>query len=145
MIPVVLRLEAVLVLIAAGGLVFPIPVRRSRRVFADVSEPAGPDPAAEPALRNGSRARAVARRGARIADCLPWLSTCLVRAMAGALLLGRRRIREAVIRFGVRKHHGRMEAHAWLLPGPEILLGGEDAAALAPIADLGRHAASGKA
>lgn len=142
MISFILHLEAALALSLAWVLVFVLPLRRTRTLFGGFSAPAG-STVADP--RGLFRARAVARRLARVADRLPWRSTCLVRAMAGALLLARRRIPGACIRFGVRKENGQLDAHAWLLLGSEILLGGEDAAAFTPLADLGPRTGGGPA
>lgn len=129
-----LRIETGLALALAWGLVFLVPLRWTRRLFGGVTGPAGAGPAvAGPTL---VRARAVAGRVARVAAALPWRSTCLVRAVAGQLLLVRRGIRGGIIRFGVRKRAGAFEAHAWLLLGGTILLGAGEADTFVPIADL---------
>lgn len=137
MIAAILRLEAVLALVLARILVFSFPWRWTVALMGRFAPPAGSDASPDP--RDAWRARAVARRLRGVADRLPWHSTCLVRAVAGALLLARRRIPGSGIRFGVRKENGRLSAHAWLLLGPEILLGGEEAGAHVPLADLARR------
>jgi hypothetical protein len=83
-----------------------------------------------------ARARAMAVRTRRVAEALPWHSTCLAQAVAGRLLLARRGIRGGAIRFGVRKADGDLQAHAWLILGGTILMGGEEAGAYVPLADL---------
>jgi len=56
---------------------------------------------------------------------LPWRADCLVQALAGQRMLMRRRI-ASEIRVGTTKHDdGRFEAHAWLVCGPQVLLGGD--------------------
>jgi hypothetical protein len=125
-----LQLETVLVLILAWVIVFLF----TRRLAAWIKRPGGEAPLVSTAIRH--RAAAVCARLQRVARRLPWHSTCLVLAMAGMLLLRRRGIVGAVIRFGVRKRNGVLEAHAWLLLGDTILLGGEEIDSYAPLADL---------
>lgn len=127
------RVEAAFALILGWALVFLLPSRWTAQLFGGVSAPAD-GPAV--GLRDVARARAVARRIERTARRLPWTSTCLVQAIACALLLRRRRIGGARIRLGLRKSGERLEAHAWLLLGSEILLGGAAAEGYAPLADL---------
>jgi hypothetical protein len=56
---------------------------------------------------------------------IPWRADCLVQALAGQRMLIRRRI-ASEIRIGTTKHDdGRFEAHAWLVCGPQVLLGGD--------------------
>ncbi|WP_051341213.1 lasso peptide biosynthesis B2 protein [Azospirillum halopraeferens] len=139
MIAFALRIETALALVLALALVFAMPLRRAQALFGRFSAPDdAPFAAADADAAAAARARGVARRVVAVAARLPWHSTCLVRAVAGALLLARRGIRGARIRFGVRKEQGRLEAHAWLLLGTEVLLGGEGAGAYTPLADLGR-------
>lgn len=126
------RIETVLALALAWVLVFVVPLRRTQALLRRLSAPA----TATCADRSDS-ACAVARRVVWIADRLPWHSTCLVRAIAGFLLLARRRVGGVSIRIGVRRAEGRIDAHAWLLRGAEILLGGGETDTYAPLADLG--------
>lgn len=92
---------------------------------------------AEVAARVASRIPAVsdskaAESGARIAFAirrtalrLPWRADCLVQALAGQALLLRRGIASSIA-VGTAKHpDGRFESHAWLLYGPEVILGGD--------------------
>lgn len=137
-----LRLETWLALTLAWGLVFLLPLRLTLRLLGGFERPdlASPSlPVASPVL---VRARAVCARLERIAPRLPWHSTCLVRAVAGILLLRRRGINEATIRLGVRKNGAALEAHAWLLLGGAILLGGSEAEEYTPLADLSQRAQS---
>lgn len=128
-------LETGLALVLAWILVFMVPLRRTQRLFGATIEP-GFDGTTLP---NPEMARAygLARRVIFVARRLPWRSTCLVRAVAGGLLLRRRGIMGAVIRFGVKREAGAVTAHAWLLLNGEILLGGEEAADYVPLADMG--------
>jgi hypothetical protein len=126
-------LETWLALATAWVLVFLLPFRVTARLAGGI----GPSSAGVlPAPASLRRARDVARRISRIAPRFPGRTTCLVRALAGWLLLRRRGIR-AAIRFGVRKTSTGIDAHAWLLMGEEILLGGEEAIGFSPMADMG--------
>jgi hypothetical protein len=81
-------------------------------------------------------ARAVAialRRGARR---LPWHSSCLARALAGRMMLARRRIPSTIV-FGVAGG-GQLRAHAWLVAGDGMVCGGREADAFTPIAAFRR-------
>ncbi len=134
-------LEAVLALALAWVLVFLVPLRLTRRLFGIVTAPGAgaaamcPPPAHAPA-QAVAPAQALARRVLRVVAALPWRPTCLVRAVAVQLMLIRRGIRGGVIRLGVRKREGALEAHAWLILGDAILTGAEDAPGFTPLADL---------
>jgi hypothetical protein len=130
-----LRAEALLVLVLALPLVYMLPPRWLQDRLGGFAVPASASGDAHVDL---ACARDITRRLARIADRLPWKSTCLVRATAGMLLLARRRVAGGRIRLGVRKNDGRLEAHAWLMLGPTILLGGDEADGFTPIADFTR-------
>jgi hypothetical protein len=71
---------------------------------------------------------------------LPWHSTCLVRAVAGRLMLLRRGISSALI-LGVATSNGQTRAHAWLLAGGGTVCGGEDAPEFSPIVAFRSEAA----
>lgn len=130
-----LALEPGLALVLSALLVHGLPLRWTIRRFGGLAAPAG-DPGGI-VVADVAEARRMTRRLRRVADRLPWRSTCLVRALAGAMLLRRRGITGATIRLGVRKTADKLEAHAWLLFGPEALLGGEEAVGFTPLADLG--------
>ena len=143
---ILLRIETALALHLAWVLVFVVPLRITGRLFGAVESPRNSGEAANvPHGRSFDRAKDMARRLRRVADRLPWHSTCLVRAVAGQMLLTRRGIPGGSIRFGVRKQDGKLEAHAWLLLGGVALIGGEEADGYLPLADLGHGSpASGR-
>ncbi len=135
---ILLRIETAIALHVAWVLVFVVPLRVTRRLFGAMEAPGDGDGAmAPPQGKPFERAKDMARRLRRVADRLPWHSTCLVRAVAGQMLLTRRGIGGGSIRFGVRKQDGKLEAHAWLLLGGVALIGGEEAEGYLPLADLG--------
>lgn len=133
---VVLFCETILALSCAWVLVFVMPFRWTRRLFGSVEASANlKTPEILPVQL--TRAHAVAQRLRRVADWLPWHSTCLVRAIAGRMLLARRGLRGSVIRFGVKiEAGGQVAAHAWLIFGPVTLLGEDEAVDFQPLADL---------
>jgi hypothetical protein len=106
---------------------------------------------ADAAARVGRRSPAVpeseaADRAARIAFVirrtavrLPWRADCLVQALAGQAMLLRRGI-SSTIAVGTARHpDGRFEAHAWLVQGTAVILGG-DIARFEPLLDPGADA-----
>lgn len=131
-----LQVETALALVLAWIMVFLLPrgwlaSLGSFRHSSEGGAGTNPDP------RTLARARGVAGRVHRTAARLPWHSTCLVQAVAGTLLLRRRGIGGWTIRFGVRKQRGNLEAHAWLLLGTAILLGGHEVdKGYVPLADM---------
>ncbi len=126
--------EVFLALAVAWLLVFVLPFRLLSRRLG--TAPPTAEHAKAPPPRNLEAARALSRRIVRLAPRFPGKTTCLVRAAAGWLLLARRGV-PCVVRFGVRKSDGVLEAHAWLLVGDHEVLGGEGAQGFVPIADLG--------
>lgn len=134
MLEILARVEAAASLVVAAALVFLTPFRWTARLFGRVSPPVGE--AAPIDEQNLRRALAATRRLKRVADRLPWTSTCLVRALAGRMLLARRGLRGGTVRFGVAKCDGRLSAHAWLVFGNVILIGGDTTTSFAPLADL---------
>lgn len=67
---------------------------------------------------------------------LPWESSCLVRALAAALMLRRRRLPAALF-LGVAKEEGNKDkfaAHAWLISGGACLTGDAGRTDYSPIA-----------
>lgn len=127
-----LTLETALALGLAWILVFVLPLRWAKALFGPPQAVAG----APPSDFAHRRAAGVAGRIGRLSPLLPWRCSCLVQAIGGSLLLARRGIGGTVIRFGVRKNDGKLEAHAWLLLGETILLGGAGAADFTPLADF---------
>lgn len=70
----------------------------------------------------------------RVALRLPWRADCLVQALAGQAMLLRRGI-ASTIAVGTGRHpDGRFEAHAWLVCGEQVILGG-DVSRFAPLID----------
>lgn len=130
------RVETVSVLMVAWILVFVLPFRWGRRLFGSVGAPADQDASIGEA--DLKRARMLARRLNRIADRLPWTSTCLVRALAGRMLLAHRGLHGGRVRFGVRREGDGLAAHAWLILGPVVLLGDNVEEDYKPLADLSR-------
>lgn len=130
-----LTLETVLALTLAWGAVFLLPFRWTQMLLGRAYPAGAVIPISEPPQM--SRALWVGIRVRRTADRLPWHSTCLVRAIAGQLLLKRRGIHGGLIRLGVKKEDGTLAAHAWLIYGPQILLGGDEAEAYTPLSDIG--------
>lgn len=52
-------------------------------------------------------------------------ATCLTQALAGQYLMARHNCR-SIVRIGIeRENHGNMKAHAWLLSGGFVVLGGK--------------------
>lgn len=77
----------------------------------------------------------VRRAVLRIADRLPWHSSCLVRALAARMMLRRRHL-PSVLQFGVGRRPTELSAHAWVRCGEIDVVGAETAADFAPIAAL---------
>lgn len=64
---------------------------------------------------------------------LPWPSSCLTLACAGAMMLRRRQI-PYTLYLGARVHRERLEAHAWLRSGSVTVTGGDGESAYAVVA-----------
>jgi hypothetical protein len=131
------RLEATLALCVAWLLVFRLPFRLTARLFGGVSPDPGPalaglDAPPEPVL---ARARGVGRAVDAVSTRLPWASTCLVRCVAGRMMLTCRGIAGHIV-FGVAKDGAALTAHAWLVVGGEPVIGGGEAAGFTPCACL---------
>jgi hypothetical protein len=124
--------ETVLMLGIAWLLVFALPFRWTARWFGGAVAPSSRTMLSEKRMAN---ARYVTRRLERVAEHMPWRTTCLVRAIAGALLLWRRGT-PTTIRLGVNRADGGLSAHAWLLAGDAIVLGADNAPAFHPLADF---------
>nr|WP_269147142.1 lasso peptide biosynthesis B2 protein [Rhodospirillum rubrum] len=94
-------------------------------------------PMTDPAADTSGRAQATAIRAALIsaASRLPWTSTCLMRALAGRLMLRRRRLPSLTF-LGLRTPRGPEEdpAHAWLLSLGIDITGGAIAGDYKPLA-----------
>ena len=72
-----------------------------------------------------------------VAGHAPWASTCLMRALAGHVLLRRRGI-SSVLTLGVATTgtSGTIVAHAWLRCGESVLIGGRGTHHFAPLASF---------
>lgn len=111
-------LEAVMALAFTRVAVAWLPLRVSTRLVGLRDQGAGGQGLAAPEIagRVGWAVRAAAAR-------LPWHSTCLVQAMAAALLLRRRSV-PATLSLGVaRDQEAQLSAHAWLSCGDLVLTG----------------------
>jgi hypothetical protein len=129
------QIEAAMALALAWVLVFVVPFRWTVLLFGAAVTP-GQVEAADISSADIARALGVAQLVNRMDRRLPWHNTCLVRALAGRLLLARRGLRGGIVRLGVSSKEGRISAHAWLMMGATILLGGAEAAGFEPLADI---------
>jgi hypothetical protein len=74
----------------------------------------------------------------RVAMRLPWRADCLVQALAGQTMLLRRGIASTIAVGTARSPDSAFEAHAWLVRGTQVILGG-DIARFAPLLDPLAH------
>jgi hypothetical protein len=126
--------EAMAALVAAQVCMRGLPFHRLGWLTGPVSRmpPDGP-----PASRSADpRARAIASALRRGAARLPFHSSCLARALAGRMMLARRRMPSTIV-FGVAGG-GELRAHAWLVAGDGMVCGGREAGAFTPIAAFRR-------
>ena len=56
---------------------------------------------------------------------VPWRADCLVQALAGQRWLLKDRIESKIVIGTAKKQDGAFEAHAWLLQGANVILGGD--------------------
>jgi len=78
--------------------------------------------------RNGTKAAEIGWAVSAAAARVPWRSTCLIQALAGARMLRRRSI-HATLHLGTARNptnKSKLEAHAWLRCGDTILIGRHD-------------------
>lgn len=106
-------------LVAARLAVWFVPFRRLATGLGDkMAESPAEDIEAQraAAARIGWAVRALGRR-------LPWMSQCLVQAVAATWMLQRRRI-PSTLYFGLAKDTGgELQAHAWVRSGTQVLTG----------------------
>jgi hypothetical protein len=117
------RVAAAAVLLAAARAALRlVPFRLIVRA-AGLGEPRS---AADVAGAEAARAAEISDAVGSAASRLPWNSTCLARAVAGAVLLRWHRL-PAVLHLGVLRDgpSGQITAHAWLTCGSHVLTGGE--------------------
>lgn len=92
-----------------------------------------------PAASDSGTAESCARIGfiiPRAALRLPWRADCLVQALAGQAMLLRRGTASTIAVGTARHPDSSLEAHAWLLCGSEVILGG-DISRFGPLLDPG--------
>ena len=92
-----------------------------------------------PALADSTAAERCGRVGfaiSRTALRLPWRADCLVQVLAGQAMLRRRGIASTITVGTARHPDGRFEAHAWLVRGTAVILGG-DISRFEPLLDPG--------
>ena len=126
-----ISVEAVIALGVARLLVLTVPIRWiTRRLERQATLPhAQPGEAGDVIREVGWAVRAAAPK-------TPWDSACLVQALAGKWMLGRRGL-DSAIRLGVAKDaDGNLQAHAWLCAGDTILTGGAQVPRFEPLGDL---------
>ena len=145
-----LKLEATLALFLAWIIVFILPSGWASKPFlatptttapvttAPVTTTPLPDAATR--ARNRSRANAAARRLEQLSPAMPFATTCLVLAIAGAMLLRRRGMKDFSIQLGVRKAETGLEAHAWLIHDGKVILGGASMEGFTPLTATPPHA-----
>jgi hypothetical protein len=134
-------LEAIGALVLAYGMVRTVPFSLLRRLFgsavsARTNEHADRPPTDLFAIELRKAIASGARR-------LPWSSTCLMRALAGQLMLSRRGQGGEVV-FGVLPGGGAFRAHAWLIAGGGTVCGGSEALDFSPIAAFRKESGPAK-
>jgi hypothetical protein len=92
-------------------------------------EPAPSAVRRSPASRVGQTIASAAAR-------LPGNSSCLAQAIAGRLMLRRRRVSSQIV-LGVNMVDGSLQAHAWLVAQGGIVCGGQTADRYVPLAAFG--------
>lgn len=122
--------EAFWLLIAARLALAVLPVQVILRSLRLTMEPAGE---AQMDKKAAAPARAVGLAVQRAARRLPLETRCLHIALAGAVMLHRRRIQATVV-LGVRSEDGLLKAHAWLLSTGAPVLGAAGARSFVPLA-----------
>ncbi len=115
---------------------FRLPSRLLAHLFGGIADP-GPalarsDLQPAPVL---ARAQAAGRTVDAMSIRVPWHSTCLVRCVAGRMMLARRGIAGHIL-FGADLHNGNLTAHAGLGTGGEPVIGGAEATGFTPHACL---------
>jgi len=124
-------LEAAIALVLARALLRVLPFARVAQLAGGVDTVL---PSDEPGRRTTEpQALAVGRAIGAASRRLPGRSTCLVRALAGRLMLARRRIPSGLV-LGVGSTDRAIHAHAWLVAGGGTVCGGREAPAFRPIA-----------
>lgn len=123
-----LLLEAAVLLGAARLALLTLPFSRVVRWLQRAPDSGGRDDAMVLAVRD---AVTVAARN------VPWNAVCLPQAMAAKVMLARRGQGSAVHFGAARAEGGSLAAHAWLVAGGEIVVGGAGVPGMAPLARFG--------
>ncbi len=124
--------EAMIVLIGVWLVLALLPLRVVMRMLWFRPGPVGVPSEGVDALVMHPVGQAVMRAARR----LPVSTRCLHQALAGAVMLRRRRLPAAIV-FGVRRKQGTTRAHAWLFCEGVPVLGGNAFAPFTPLAGFG--------
>lgn len=125
--------EAGFLLCAAWIGVRLVPFRRIAPLLGGVQSPSVG--ANITSMEHGHAACEVRVALATAARRMPWTSTCLMRALAGRLMLGRRGV-PSLARIGVSGRPEQGRAHAWLIAAGLDVSGGNTARDCTPIAEF---------
>lgn len=120
------RLEAIEAALCLGvaRLLILLPFRRLAPLLGTALPARGESPV-PPSARESTVAQSVQRALARVADRVPWKATCLVQAIAGRLMLQRRRV-PSVLHLGAKTGaDSDLAAHAWLSCGDVQVTGAD--------------------
>ena len=123
-----LLIEATLLLAAARIVLVCVPFRR----IVPWLERAPETPACD-----GTAVIAVRRAVTLAAHNVPWNAVCLPQAMAAKAMLARRGQGSALHIGAGMAEAGRLNAHAWLVAGGEVVIGEAGIAEVAPLARFG--------
>ena len=122
-----------IVCLAVARLLMVLPFRHVAPLLGPLRPADGPSSVALDAAENAA-AIAVRRALVRVAHRVPWEASCLVRAIAGRMMLQRRRV-PSVLHLGARTdREAELAAHAWLSCGDVHITGAEIADQYTPIA-----------
>ena len=121
--------EAVAVLAAVACMVALLPIRR---LAAIARSPDGPPPEPAEQLR---QVRAVRWAVAASARRVPWRAKCIEQGFAAQWMLRRRAV-PAVLHYGVARRDGGLVAHVWVRSGAVDVIGCENLAEFAEIAQF---------
>lgn len=121
--------EAAMALVLARLLLALVPPRH----LLGRMQPPGDAVTPPPIAPGDGRAAAVATALTVAGRHLPWRCSCLVMALAGRMMLTRRRI-PSVLHLGVDRRDGALAAHAWLEAAGGMVCGGAEAAGFNPLA-----------
>jgi hypothetical protein len=121
--------EAVAALAVASFLIALVPFRKVASL-ARLPEANPPDPSEQL-----NRIRAVRWAVAAGARRVPWRAKCIEQGFAAQWMLRRRAV-PAVLHYGVAKRDGQLIAHVWVRSGPNEVVGCENSAEFAEVAQF---------